>query len=62
MRAVAWDCYFQGLVSISRHPRAVLEASQGGPQLRPLQECAAEADKMLAMRDLRFPVLRAGAK
>ena len=54
MRVQAWDMYFSQQVSISRHPRAVLE--QATTPLRSIEDCAAEADRMMVQRDLRFPV------
>jgi len=56
MRALAWDCYFAGVVSISRHPGAGKDIGFGQDHERTIEECAEIADQMLIERDKRFGV------
>jgi hypothetical protein len=53
-RRIAWDCYFAGIVSISRHPGSGKDIGYGPDHQRTVPECAEIADTMLAERDKRF--------
>ena len=53
-RRLAWDCYFAGIVSISRHPGSGKDRGYGQDHERTIAECADMADVMLAERDKRF--------
>ena len=46
---IAWDCYFAAIASINRHPGAGTK----GHTAMTLEECATEADRMLAIRRRR---------
>ena len=53
-RRLAWDAYFAGIVSISRHPGAGKDRGYGQDQERSIEECAKIADEMMLERDKRF--------
>jgi len=50
LRAIAWDMYFSGIMSISLHPGTTRD--KGTP--RTPEEAALIADAMLQERDKRF--------
>lgn len=49
-RAIAWDTYFCGVVTMNRHPGM----TRDGDKRLSIPECANVADQMLEERDKRF--------